>query len=272
MASMKCAILTMQKNEDLLLEQWINYYAKLFTLEGICIVDNGSTNEDVLSILEKYSKMGVRVEYDFNKPTDFENKGAVLAGLAQKYYSDFDYVFFLDTDEFLFLQNDDNKFNHNADDIIEYISSLPTDQMYIYHVNGMYNNVPYKPSQYIEFRPRYKIFFRGGTVRTIDVGFHTGSCVKASKKYMTKFSLVHFHNKPYEHKVQSAREKMKLRVDINDDNAIRNYNSRGRGCHLVSTLLETEEEYYAKFDNEESFVKTTSFRDKLDEYDIQINF
>lgn len=271
MATLRCAVLTMQKNEDLLLEQWITYYAKLFTMEGICIVDNGSTDENVLSTLEKYSNMGVRVVYDFNKPTDFENKGTVLKNLAQKHYSDFDYVFFLDADEFLFLENDVRSFNYNADEIIQYIDGLPKDQLYIYNIGSMFNNVPYKQSQYIEIRPRRRVFFRGGTVKSIDLGFHEGTCTKPSKKYNTKLSLIHFHNKPYEHKVRAAKEKMKLRVDVNDTNKIKNYRG-GKGVHLISTLLETEEEYYAKFKDERKFVENTLFREKLEEYSISIDF
>lgn len=92
--TIKCSILTMNKNEKDLLEAWIVYYSNLFSFDNICIVDNNSTDTHVLEILDKYKNKGVNVIYNYKSPKDFLNKGTILKNLAQKLYSDSDFVFF----------------------------------------------------------------------------------------------------------------------------------------------------------------------------------
>jgi len=262
------AILTMQKIEDLLLEPWIQYYAKLMPYENICIVDNNSTNEKVIEILKIYEKKGVKVYYEYNRPQDFEAKGPILKDLAQKLYSNCDFVFFFDADEFIYLNIDDGKYD--AEDIHNYLLTLPKKDNSIYELSKTIINVPYKQNYYSKYDNHIKVFFRGGTVKDLCTGFHNGNWSIKSEKIKTYFATVHFHNKPYNKIVEAAKEKMKLRVDVNDKEAIKNYN--GRGIHLVYTLLVKEEEYHKRFEKLTEFMHNTNFRDKLKEYNIDIPF
>ncbi len=267
---MKCSILTMNKNEKLLLEPWIIYYGNLFSFNNICIVDNGSNDTDVLKTLDKYSQMGTRVIYYFNRPEDFSNKGTILKDLAQKYYSDSDYVFFLDVDEFLFL-NTNNEFIYEKKPILNYLRTLPVDTEYVYNINKMYYNVPLKYNLITPHQIVTKVFFQGGTVKSLDIGFHSGECNSSNAKYDTTLGIIHFHNKLYYDKLIAAREKMRLRVDVNDTEKIRNY--IGLGAHLKTILLESEADYYAKFeDNINSYISEPKFRQKLKEYGTKIKF
>jgi hypothetical protein len=267
---MKCSILTMNKNEKLLLEPWIIYYGNLFSFNNICIVDNGSTDTDVLKVLDKYSEKGTKVIYYFNRPEDFSNKGTILKDLAQKFYSDSDFVFFLDVDEFIFL-NTNNSFIYDKEPILKYLRSIPVDTEYIYNVNKMYYNIPLKYNLFTKCHDVNKVFFQGGTVKNLDIGFHTGECNNSNRQQPTSLGIIHFHNKLYYDKLSAAREKMKLRVDINDIEKIRNY--VGLGAHLKGILLESEADYYIKFEDKiKDFITEPNFRLKLKEYGTRIKF
>jgi hypothetical protein len=260
----------MNKNEKLLLEPWIIYYGNLFSFDNICIIDNGSNDTDVLKTLDKYSHMGTRVIYYYNRPEDFPNKGTILKDIAQKYYSDSDFVFFLDVDEFLFL-NTNNEFIYNKQSIMDYLLSLPTDTQYIYNINKMYYNIPLKHNLITPRHNVTKVFFQGGTIKSLDIGFHSGECQKSNTKYDTTLGIIHFHNKLYYDKLLAAREKMRLRVDLNDIEKIRNY--AGLGAHLKTILLESESDYYSKFeDNINTYITESGFRQKLKEYGTRIKF
>jgi hypothetical protein len=267
---MKCSILTMNKNEKLLLEPWIIYYGNLFSFNNICIVDNGSTDTDVLKTLDKYSNMGTKVIYYFNRPEDFSNKGTILKDLAQKFYADSDFVFFLDVDEFIFL-NVNNTFVYDKEPILKYLRTLPVDTEYIYNTNRMYYNIPLKYNLITKQHAVNKVFFQGGTIKSLDIGFHSGECNKSNKEFTTELGIVHFHNKLYYDKLVAAREKMKLRVDINDTEKIKNY--IGLGAHLKGILLESEADYYYKFEESiNQFLTEPKFRLKLKEYNTKIKF
>jgi hypothetical protein len=260
------AILTMQKNEDLLLEKWISYYALFMPYENICVVDNGSTNKNVIEILKKNEEKGVKIYYDYNKPQDFENKGEILKNIAQKLYSTCDYVFFLDADEFIYLDNQDKPESCDINEIKNYLLTLPKDKEYVYEIKKSLINVPLQPNNYNKVFDWRKVFFRGGTIKNICLGFHTGECINGKEKKITSLGLIHFHNKPFHKKVEAAKEKMKLRVNVNDVNAIKNYKGI-KGTHLIETLLMTEEQYYKKYENNNLYFNP-NFRNTLKENNI----
>jgi hypothetical protein len=258
------AILTMQKNEDLLLEQWISYYSLFMPYKNICIVDNGSTNKNVIEILKKNEEKGVKVYYNYKSPQDFENKGEILKNIAQKLYSKCNYVFFLDADEFLYLDKKDEPESCDINEIKNYLLTLPKDKQFVYKINKSLINNPSKPNNYSKISHR-KVFFRGGTIKNICLGFHTGECIKGNESINTSLGVVHFHNKPFHKKVEAAKEKMKLRVNLNDSNAIKNYT--GKGVHLKEILLMTEEQYNKKYENNNLYFNP-NFRNTLKENKI----
>ena len=100
---MKIACLMMQKNERILLEPWILYHGDLFGFENLFIFDNGSTDEIVITVLQKYEKRGVNINRAYNSKSDFEGKGNLIAdkirSLDQCNY--YDFFFPLDCDEFI---------------------------------------------------------------------------------------------------------------------------------------------------------------------------
>lgn len=146
---------------------------------------------------------------------------------------------------------------------------LPTNNEYIYKITTQYKNIPLQPDRILNEEKYRKIFFQGGTIKCLDIGFHYGKCLNSDKEYDTNLSILHFHNKLYKDTLEAAKEKMKLRVDINNKNALQNY--KGNGHHLIKILLQSEENYYEQF-KDTKFIYEPKFRKQLNDYDISINF
>ena len=93
-------IFCVTKNEYDLIEHFIVYYGYLFGYNNLIIIDNNSTHETVLSLYDKYIKLGITVVYEPNYT------GNGQADMFNKYMSleksNCDFLFGLDTDEFLF--------------------------------------------------------------------------------------------------------------------------------------------------------------------------
>lgn len=104
-------IFCVTKNEYDLIEHFIIYYSFLFGYNNVHIIDNHSSDEEVLKIYSKYINLGVTVVYEGN----YEGNGQAV--LFTKYMSlerdNCDFMIGLDTDEFLFC-NEDFKKGDNA--------------------------------------------------------------------------------------------------------------------------------------------------------------
>lgn len=263
---MKNVCIMMQKDESLLLQSWIEYHAQIVSYNNLCVLDNGSTNQTVLDLLKTYKDLGVNVIYDFSKPEDFENKSEIVVNISQQ-YKDADFIFFLDCDEFLGVYHE-NQMSFEKDVIEEYLKALPDDEQYVYIIDNIYNNMPFKLNCY-QKNHYTKVFFRGNTIASLDKGYYGGQTIKNGPLYCTNFLHIHMNHKPYGDLIKGTKEKMKLRVNVDDLDSLREYS--GFGEHLVPLLLASEQEYYWSFvDNE--YVYSKSFRDKLLEYGIAIHY
>jgi hypothetical protein len=259
--------MTMQKDEKLLLQTWIEFHAKIFTYNNLCIVDNGSVDPEVCRILEMYKGVGVNViDTLYTNPTDFDNKGTIMAQVSEA-YDDADFVFFLDCDEFLGVWRQ-GKMSFDKGDIIDHLMALPKDNQYVYVIDKIYSNMPFQVNKYRQ-DTYTKVFFRGGTIKTIDRGFHDGETLTDGPHCPTDMLQVHMHHKPYNASLQCARDKMKMRVDVDDPEALQSY--RGPGAHLIPILLCTEQEYYWSF-LDQDHIYSRVFRDTLASYGLLIQF
>lgn len=265
---MKISILTMQKNEILLLEAWIKYYSYLTTYDNILILDNGSTDDNVLNILKEYEQKGIKVLYQYNKSEDFENKANILKDLANTLYKDSDFVFFFDIDEFLFLGNDQYK-SFNKNDILNDLASLPKNYNGTFKIKYSVNNIPNTTYYYRNYSD--KVFFRGGTIRELYMGFHEGFSKYSNEYFDTHLGFIHMHNRPYTNKLKHAKEIMKSRIkNIDDKEELKKY-TYGRGVHIAEFLLKTEEEYYKSFENLDK-INISEFRYKMKELGIVLPY
>ena len=73
---MRVKIFTMVKNEDDIIEDWINYHGKIFGYKNLHIIDNYS-NDDTYNILLKYKSKGIHIYREH----DYKIKGILLTRL-----------------------------------------------------------------------------------------------------------------------------------------------------------------------------------------------
>ena len=97
---MDVCVITMQKDEKLLLKHFAAYYGDLFGYENIFIIDNGSSWE-TKRVLADLTETGCNIMYDFDQPEDFSSKGAIIGKIASELAQRYDAFITLDCDEFI---------------------------------------------------------------------------------------------------------------------------------------------------------------------------
>lgn len=93
----KLKIFLMTRNEPELIEDWITYHAHLFGMANVHILD-GSDDEYVLSVYEKYRPQGLNIHFSHSGLDDLAQE---LTALMQAYKGNGNFLIKLDTDEFL---------------------------------------------------------------------------------------------------------------------------------------------------------------------------
>jgi len=239
---MKCRVFLVQKDEDLLLEPWIQYYGHMFGFENLFIFDNGSTETPVIDILKTYSDKGVNVDYSYNTPKDFENKGNIVINKMKELSSDSEECFYLpvDCDEFLCLNISDTKFDSLKEDLTSKFQQFYNDTDVIKiskQCFNIYGDELYRPSGTTKNIINKKIF-AGDTKYTLDVGYHGLSNTSSLNFKDSEFYYIHFHFKPYQSYLKAAQNKMRLRKM-----------GCGMGVHLEANMKKTEDDYYKSFFN-----------------------
>jgi len=277
---MNISCIMMQKNERLLIEAWIAYHGDLFGFENLYVYDNGSTDDVVIKALDRARSIGVNVVNQFNKKSDFNKKGEIIAAKIKELDKSgfYNFHFPLDCDEFISVQDGSGKIYTSKEKIIgelsKYVSSKDT-----LTISSMYFNNPVKDDEYmVNANPR-KCFFPKDSCESLDIGFHQGKSSSGAEE-RTNISYFHFHNKPYENFVESAKRKMEGRISIiNSDVAKKYVENRGAGAHLVERLMLTEDEYYSRFKLNEnkpfqvhSVVVYPEFRAKLEHLGAGLNW
>ncbi|MBB3102457.1 glycosyltransferase family 2 protein [Azomonas macrocytogenes] len=242
---MRIACLMMQKNEIDLLEKWIIHHGDIFGFENLYIFDNGSTDEKIKIISNEFTKKGVNFFFDFNTPTDFENKGKIIGRKIIELDSKEKYDFFipLDCDEFVGVLNANGEYSCQREDI---------DKELAYHIKSedvllfkwQCFNSPINKNSF-QIQSTRKCFFRSKTFDSMDVGFHWGKSRLSGGEHHTSLIQFHFHNKPFEILREHAKEKLKLRVKSFEPDSLKNYD--GPGLHMIKYFLATEKDYLSEF-------------------------
>jgi Glycosyl transferase family 2 len=265
MANSRTLCLLMQKNERDLLPIWIKYHAALFNIENIVIVDNASTDEEVLHTLKDAALLGARV---ITRPDPIEQKGEIIGSLIREYDKSGQYTMFLplDCDEFVgALQGSEAYFDASAinaelEQHREYQGPLT--------IAGSFYNVPGDIDSFF-FWKEDKVFFPANTFKSIDYGFHSGLSQLKIPPRSTSIIHVHYQHKPLQLLRQHAREKLKARVDVDDIDALRSYT--GAGSHLVKYFFMGLDHYLKMFDSS-TFVQLPRFSNILTEQGLEAPF
>lgn len=267
---LKIAVITMQKNESVMLPIWVNYYSKIFGIENLFIFDNASTSQDVKSYLNKIKLEGCNI-VAADARSDFQNKGDLLLRKAREIFlQGYDFAYFADADEFL-ISVDNEVPKVNKIKILTKFDELAGLESSVTRINIGWLNIPNTSKLYVDKYGTQKIIFRSDVPKEVvlDLGFHMydwgahRDIDTFGKFNLSTFGLLHFHNKPYNDYIISAKMKLEGRINLNDIDAMKKYN--GSGSHLIGHLLNGEAAYYKSFESKlKSSVDIFDFENDLD--------
>lgn len=233
----KVCVVSMQKDEVLLLPSFISYYGALFGYAALHIIDNGSA-EPTRKILQAAAALGCTIYHDHPSAEDFERKGEIIGSVVNALRSSYDVFITVDGDEFLGVKTENGRYSCQRDDIFAELSRFKPDTAY--RMLQRLRNNPLDDRQFYDISsPNAKLVFGTGKVEGLCLGLH--SCTTPTQVEETMMVLFEFHNKPYPHIQNSARAKLKLRVNLNDEGALRAYD--GAGAHLPRYLLFSHAQY-----------------------------
>lgn len=243
---MRVFCIMMQKNEDDLLRPWIKYHGALFSPADLIVIDNGSTSERVRAILDDAEREGVQVIRASASAETYETKHLVVGRLIQTLQTEHPtcVVLPLDCDEFVGVDVG-GAIRFDRTSILAYLDTL-RDCRTALAIKGSYFNIPGERRFF--FWPEEKVFFCSGSFVWMDHGFHTGQTSEGAAPVATALIHVHCHYKPLALLKAHAREKLKARLDCDDDEAVRRY--AGSGVHLIRYLSLSPEDYRNLFDPE----------------------
>jgi hypothetical protein len=240
----RVACLMMQKDEDHLLEPWIQYHAYLFGIENLFIWDNGSSSEQTKRILKEYQGKGLNVDFSYTTEVDFRRKGVILGDKIKELDSleRYDFYFPVDCDEFLVLRQPDDKVLSDRSSILRALMDLDQ-EIDALGMNWAYYNIIGHQGHFWGL-PHKKTFFRSGTFKIMDHGYHEGKSKLSEGRKDTDFAYMHYHHKPHAIIVEHSKNKLRPYMNIDNEEELRAVYDKNR---LVRFILDSEEQYLKKF-------------------------
>ena len=193
---MKVQIISMVKDEDDIIEHFINYYGRLFDYSNIYIIDNLSTDK-TYEILLNYKKTHHIKVY---KKNNYLHKGEYIKNIIKENISkQYDFIIPVDIDEFLVLF-DDNTIQYNTK-ILKYLKKLNVDSNKIIGVKYLnpimeseFFTDPLKEIQY-SFHPDDMlikgIIKNNNIIKNIEIDH--GNHLWHYKKQDSKLCFIHYH-------------------------------------------------------------------------------
>ncbi|MDN3563064.1 glycosyltransferase family 2 protein [Paeniroseomonas aquatica] len=260
----RIAFLMMQRDETSLLRPWLEYHSGQFGLENIFVWDNGSTDRKVLSTLYEYENKGLNVDYSAQSGVDFRRKGVLLGKKIKtlEKLGDYDFIIPIDCDEFLALEQDPGKVSINREEILSVFSELKNTSAPL-GISVAYNNILGRPEEF-ERVAHKKTFFRSGTFKGMDRGYHMGESLHTNVKLETKLVFLHFHYKPYGVILEHSKNKLRPFFNIDNPNELKALAGKNR---LADFILQGETAYMERFLQKNSF-RFSGLIDKLSEVGV----
>lgn len=246
-ARLRVACMMMQKDEEFLLDPWLRYHAYLFGAENLFVLDNGSTQPDVLRRLERAETDGVTVIREFREKAHFEDKGRVFHWLVRRLERvlALDFLMPLDCDEFVAVMDPDGRVRCEPDTVKGYLGAEHLGDPRVLYTTGSFFNVPSRPGWY-SFRNERKCFFADGVINNLGMGFHRGWSRLSDEECRTRIIHFHFRYRPYASYLRSAKLKMEARVDEFSAEEVAK-SQRSGGSHMARLAFLSEEEYSEHF-------------------------
>ena len=243
---MKIKLFTMVKNEDDIIEYWIQYHGELFGYNNLYIVDNESTDRTYEKI-QKYSKYGIHI----SREHDYSRKGEIMTELMNQIGS-YDIAFPLDIDEFI-IYYDKHSNTLSPEKTVSYLKTLVGSDKFkensIFKANYIYstitngNNIGYenalfdsKYGQYLDYGHMAKTFINKDKWEGVmDHGNHF-----PTENYIsTNICLIHYHCR----NIEQMKKKVITNVEglgypSDDLEYLKNLPKETPGCHHVRHMIQ----------------------------------
>ncbi|MCQ8241545.1 glycosyltransferase family 2 protein [Rhizosaccharibacter radicis] len=242
----------MQRDERTLLRQWITHYATLFGLSNLTVMDNGSTDETVLSTLKRAQARGMNVIWGNDTPHDFHFKGGHFKHIIRSIWDregGYDFALPVDCDELLGVFTDDGVSIDRAD-IHAQLNALIGVTRRALRMEMSLFNVPGQPGWFAIDRSFHKGFLVADTIETIDNGQHQPVSRHEPGFHATRLTYLHWHNRPLDELRHHSRMKLDPSLrDLSDEQLREREGTPGvPGAHLIRNLFLREEDYRRQYD------------------------
>lgn len=217
---MLAKVFTVTKDEYDIIEDFILYYGYIFGFNNVVIIDNGSEDQRVLDVYEKYKNYGVEVYVELGYTRG--SQGVHFTKHMFRCKSEVQYLIGLDTDEFLVILDEDKNIIVSPFELREYLKRLPEDYD-IFTIRDWYNSVPDVTSEdYVNYSHQNPIvgiqtfglttetnyskkFYRASNFIMTNNGNHSGRTT-TQKVYDTSVGILHFHSTGIRRKVEKCRK------------------------------------------------------------------
>ena len=194
----KISICTMVKNEDDIINHWIEYHGNIFGYENLYIIDNYS-DDSTYEICKEYLAKGIHL----SRESDYSKKGNFMTHF--KNTTDCDICIPMDIDEFIcYYDKDSNSVRKNG--IVEYLNGLLTSNNGIFkmdYLDPMNTNDEIGLSKFTHGLYRYdykdcaKTFIINKNVNP-NFEFDHGNHVVTKDYILSNLLLIHYHQRSHE--------------------------------------------------------------------------
>lgn len=194
---MKIKVLTMVKNEEDIVEYWINYHGTIFGYRNLYIIDNYSDDGTYEKIL-KYKKVGVKI----SRHGDYTKKGQLMTEMIKQDNS-YDIAIPLDIDEFIVHFDKTNNIlnpSHTKFYIEEYLDIQNNNIFKCNYVQTTINTndnfgftnamLESQYGKYEDYKDQAKTFFK---IKGWDGELDHGNHYNTKDYLLTDLVLVHYH-------------------------------------------------------------------------------
>ena len=210
-------VVLITKDERDILDDFLTFYGTIFGYENVLVVDNGSTDPDVVASLERFAAKGVVVRVDarpFPQAVQFMSEHmASLRGTCR-------WILPLETDEFIFMlkRANDSKYATNRNDVMEYLASVP-DNVSVIKYGAFYGSAvnPSDPDYSCGVYPRPaaqmerfynqgwdKLIVRASAFEGMSQWCHHTRTSTGDTIVSDSLGLLHFHETGFRRQVDSA--------------------------------------------------------------------
>jgi predicted O-methyltransferase YrrM len=224
-------VILLTKDEGVLIEDFLTYYGELFGYANVVVVDNGSTDERVLAVYERYTAdKGVTVIRELRA---FEAAREFMTEHMLALAPTCDWLLPLETDEFVYALRDPlNRSDGNPlsssndvlrlgpDDVHAYLRSLPADVSVVNYGAVMASVVdpadaaydseagayPRPPADMTTFRDQGwdKLIVRASQFSHMQQWCHHAAVLSGTRVKSDFLGLLHFHETGFRRKIESA--------------------------------------------------------------------